>query len=165
MLPGVFTHRVSDLCPCIKIKSVQITGSFATYKSPRPRPSQPCAFPRCRKGDGATAPYGLLAKRGLSRHAALTRTGAAPGKEGADIPALPVKSAFQRLCLGVGKNKKGLPVHMQNSTLCCPNCQAVSRTLFPHSLTRMSKLIGKKSYLRGLSVPVLTKMLTCTVQI
>lgn len=45
---------------------------------------------------------------------------------GADIPALPVRSEFQRLCLGVGKNKEGLSIHMQKPTLCCPNCQTVT---------------------------------------
>lgn len=120
-------HRVSDLCPYIKMKSMQITASFA------PANAQGCVAGSAAR---STLPKGWrryrslrapLAKQGLSWHAALTRTGAVPGRQRADIPALPVKSAFQRLCLGVGKNKEGLPVHMQNSALCCPNCQAVAQ--------------------------------------
>lgn len=146
MLLGIFT--VYDLCPYIRIKLTQITPS-ATRKSPpgwhaasssapagrlAPSPRSPAsrAEQSGAERSGATAPpfpRNRLAKQGLSRHAALTLTGAAPGREGADIPALPVKSAFQRLCLGVGKNKEGLSVHMQNPTLFCPNCQAVAQDL------------------------------------
>ena len=68
-------------------------------------------------------------EQGLSAHvAAPTLAGAAPGSEGADIPALPVKSAFQRLCLGVGKNKEGLSVHRQNPTLLGPAARLSPRT-------------------------------------
>lgn len=69
-------------------------------------------------------------ERGLSRQAALR---SCTGRE-ADIPALPVRSEFQRLCLGVGKNKEGLSIYMQKPTLCCPNCQTVSwdQSTCPH---------------------------------
>lgn len=127
-----FLCTVSDLCPYIKIKSMQITGSFATCKSPGLHPSQPCTFPRCPKSEGATALHGLCwQSQACPNTRPLTRTGTAPGREGADIPALPVKSVFQRLCLGVGKNKEGLPVHMQSSTLCCTKCQAQGRSTSP----------------------------------
>lgn len=124
MLLGNFIPTVYDRCPYVRIKSAQITPSFATRKSSSARLAPNTSSPASR----ATAlpfPTDWLAKQGLSGHVALTLTGAAPGREGADIPALPVKSAFQRLCLGVGKNKEGLSVHMQNPTLFCPNCQAV----------------------------------------
>lgn len=123
---------ILELSPC-RSHPPLLPGSPHRHGSPPPACLAPHSSSPASRSAALPFPQNRLAKQGLSRHAALTLTGAAPGKEGADIPALPVKAEFQRLCLGVGKNKEGLSVHVQNPTLLpqLPGCRSGPEYMSP----------------------------------
>lgn len=123
----VFLCRVSDLCPYIKMKSMQTTVSFATCKSPGLCPSQLCTFSCCQKGDGAAALHGLCwqSKACPDTRPLRARELYQEGKE--QIFQLCLSSLHFKGCAWVWERIKRVCQSTCKTPHCCPNCQAVTQ--------------------------------------